>query len=100
MLSPVLDAVWLFSAGSYHCRLGQPGKSTGSLGKEIVHNCTCYTIQISISSASLSCIMVYIVINVCLRGLGEGSLCTLHLHACQVRVTAGDSGLCWVCHFV
>ena len=22
------------------------------------------------------------------------SLCTLYLHACQVRVTAGDSGLC------
>ena len=24
------------------------------------------------------------------------SLCTLHLHACQVRVTVGDSGLCCV----
>ena len=25
------------------------------------------------------------------------SLCTLHLHACQVRVTVGDSGLCCTC---
>ena len=23
------------------------------------------------------------------------SLCTLYLHACQVRVTVGESGLCW-----
>ena len=35
MLSPVLDAVWLFLAVSQQCRLGQPGRSTGSLGKEI-----------------------------------------------------------------
>ena len=25
------------------------------------------------------------------------SLCTLYLHACQVRVTVGDSGLCCAC---
>ena len=25
------------------------------------------------------------------------SLCTLYLHACQVRVTIGDSGLCCTC---
>ena len=25
------------------------------------------------------------------------SLCTLYLHACQVRVTVGDSGLCCTC---
>ena len=28
------------------------------------------------------------------RMYGWWSLCTLHLHACQVRVTVGDSGLC------
>ena len=25
------------------------------------------------------------------------SLCTLYIHACQVRVTVGDSGLCCTC---